>query len=338
MRFFMESKHLNQVGEKKEKISSLYLLKAIAAFVVVSCHSPFGIIKNDVQPIQCIAVVIFFMISGYFLYATDRTKIIKRLKSSIFKVVKITVVVQAFYLLWLYPNNGFMLKSWSDFNLMFFQGGLTSGHLWYLTAFWQALVIFLLFFCLSKTDKFMRYIPLLILLLPLFSFYNFLLPSELPQINIYNVFFYGLPSIAIGYLIRKNEAKLLNFKSWGLLASVFLLLGFLEKFLLSHYLGVSCTNGILFSSPFLAIFLFLFFLQKKDWGTGSFVEEIGAKHSANIYYFHIAILTVCMKVCYALSLGFLMDNFGVVLCFVASLFFSMLFVRIERFFSWKILS
>ncbi len=314
------------------------MLKAIAAFVVVSCHSPFGLIKNDVVPIQCIAVVIFFMISGYFLYAADRTKIIKRLKSTIFKVIKITIIIQTFYLLWVFPNHGFRIKSFADFTQMFFQGGLTSGHLWYLTAFWQALVIFLLFFCFSKTDKFMRYIPLLIILLPLFSFYNFLLPSGFPQINIYNVFFYGLPSIALGYLIRKKEVKLLKFQSWGTVAFVFLLLGFLEKFLLVKYMASTCGNGVLWSSPFFAIALFLFFLQKKDWGSGSFAEEIGAKHSANIYYFHIAILTICMKVCYALSLDFLIENFGVVLCFVGSLLFSMLFVRVERFLPWKILS
>ncbi len=334
----MKSKDISQIGVKKEKISSLYLLKAIAAFVVVSCHTPFALIKKDIVPIQCIAVIIFFMISGYFLYAADRTKIIKRLKSSIFKVIKITVIIQVFYLLWLYPNHGFIVDSFSDFLLIVFQGGVSSIHLWYLTSFWEALILFYLLYRFFKTDKFIHYLIFLIMLLPLFSYYDFFLPDFLREVNIYNVLFYGLPSIAIGLFIRKHEVGLLRFKHWGGLATIFLLLGFLEKFLLVKYMASTCTNGILWSSPFFAITLFLFFLQKKSLGSGSVLENIGAKHSANIYYFHIAILTICMKVCYALSLDFLIDDFGVVLCFLVSLLFSMLFVRIEHFLSWKILS
>lgn len=53
---------------KKELIHSLYLLKAICAFMVVGIHTPLGGSLHDaLRPIFDVAVPLFFMITGYFL-------------------------------------------------------------------------------------------------------------------------------------------------------------------------------------------------------------------------------------------------------------------------------
>ncbi len=323
--------------DKKKSLSSLYVLKAVAAFLVVSCHSPFGLIKHDVRPIQCIAVVVFFMISGYFLYNEEASKVISRLKASFLKVLKISIILQLFYLLWVFPNHGLMVHDFNDLLQIIFLGNLTSGHLWYLTAFWEALLILYLIFRLKIAERLMPFLALSLGLLPFLSYYSFL-AIAIPKTYLYSVFIYGLPSIAVGYLIRRYEANLLKFKAWGYVVLLSLVLGFLEDYLLIRFAGSTCHDGIFLSSPFFAIGLFMFLLQRKSWGAGSFIETIGKEHSANIYYFHIAVLTICIKFCYALSLDAVIENFGVIICFIISLIVSMLFVRFEKVIGLKLLS
>ncbi len=334
---YIQSMSINteRIVPKSSSVSSLHILKALAAFIVVSCHSPFALLKNYVTPIQCIAVVIFFMISGYFLYSSDINKILERLKRSILKVFKITILLQVFYCIWIYPNHGFAIKTYDDLFTILFLGGLTSGHLWYLTSFLEALIILYLFFRLKVANKLMMPIALSIFLLPFFSYYRFLASEIIPVIDIYNVFLYALPSIAIGYLLRKKESTLFNINKWGELAILFLILSYIELYILRTYYSSSCSNGIFLFSPFFAISLFMFFIQRKTLGKGSFLEKIGVKHSANIYYFHIAILTLCIKSFYLLGLEHIVESFGVIICFIASLLFSMFLLYLKNLFTYK---
>lgn len=63
--------------EKKKQgvINSLYTLKAVCAFFVVLLHSPLGEATEYARAISGIAVPIFFMITGYFLFSSEAENI-----------------------------------------------------------------------------------------------------------------------------------------------------------------------------------------------------------------------------------------------------------------------
>ena len=66
------------IVEQRKSISSLYVLKAICAFLVVIIHFPMKY-GYYFYPIVRIAVPCFFMISGYFLYSDNREKLMSNL-------------------------------------------------------------------------------------------------------------------------------------------------------------------------------------------------------------------------------------------------------------------
>ena len=66
-------------------ISSLYVAKAFAALLVVIAHIPLGALKAWIYPWTLIAVPIFFLISGYFLYSLDESKSAERTWQSLKK-------------------------------------------------------------------------------------------------------------------------------------------------------------------------------------------------------------------------------------------------------------
>ena len=112
--------------QKSTGISSLYIVKCICAFLVVTCHTPMGQVKEIISPIAMAAVPIFFLISGYFLYSPDERKSYERAKKSLKKIVPIFLLVQLFYWAWLLPNHGNLLNSWRGLADIFLTGSLFS--------------------------------------------------------------------------------------------------------------------------------------------------------------------------------------------------------------------
>lgn len=72
-------KHSQFKSSLDQRISSLYVLKAICAFLVVVCHIPFDWAMPFLEPLRRIAVPVFFMITGYFLYYPEQAKFRRRL-------------------------------------------------------------------------------------------------------------------------------------------------------------------------------------------------------------------------------------------------------------------
>ena len=62
---------------KSQSINSLYILKFIAACLIIIIHVP---TIKILLPISRLAVPCFFMISGYFLYDQDYLTITKKKK------------------------------------------------------------------------------------------------------------------------------------------------------------------------------------------------------------------------------------------------------------------
>ena len=94
MNFSSSSYDLPVHASSASSIPSLYVLKALLAFVVVTCHSPLAL---SWLQIPGGAVELFFSITGYFIYVSDLSKVQVRIWKSIKKVLPIILILQIFY-------------------------------------------------------------------------------------------------------------------------------------------------------------------------------------------------------------------------------------------------
>jgi len=288
-----------------------------------------GVAKVMLQPIAMGAVCVFFLISGYFLYSPQAEKSYQRATKSLRSTVKIFLVVSLFYWAWLLPNNGNILNSFHQLGALLLTGSLFSGHTWYLMAMIQGLLVLALVFRLG----FQRYIWLL---MPLCVFgllgsqYSFLLTDERADYYyyVYTSISYSIPFMSMGYLIAKHESKLQEFRHWGILYALGVALAYGERALLFHA-GYDYAAGALFGSFVTAALIFIWALQHKSFGAGTWAETIGAKYSGNIYYFHIAVATIISKVLSAAGMGPVYEQLGSALVFVGSIAVAYVIVRLQ---------
>ena len=274
------------IGEKNRSLPSLYALKALLAFVVVTCHAP---LQQSWLNIPGFSVELFFAITGYFLYAEDLTKVYSRIGKSVKKLVPIIFGLQFFYTLIYPPHLGSITTEyWRYIQWVFFGfNNYVTGHLWYLTALLLGLIFFGQYLRITRG----RWIPVLFLLVIPWVFigpYRMLLFGKPESAFVFNCLTRAVPFLAMGYWIRANESRLQRYRWINLYFVVLSLMG-LESLLtwyLSGYTYAPSAIG-LFPMPFAA---FMLILSYKDLGKGTWLETIGAKYSGNIYYFHMAVI------------------------------------------------
>lgn len=294
---------MSSVELKSGPISSLYVLKAICAFLVVVIHFPMKY-GYYFYPIVRIAVPCFFMISGYFLYNDNREKMISNLKRALSKTLHVTITAYLFYFLIEIVKyiifQDVSLCIYSNTILYYLLAGPqigSSSHLWYLIAYIETLIV--VFLCTkNNTIKMLWWlIPIGLVANLLLGKYGFLLPPfDFSSVGVpnyimaRNVFTIGIPAFAIGLLLRKNiikiNEKLDNKRIW-ITAISFLILASLEfvvlhiKFELKYMADIT-----LFTIP-LAISLILLCLKYPDFGEQSYIKTIGHKYSTDIYVYHM---------------------------------------------------
>lgn len=278
------------------EISSLMALKAICAFLVIQLHI-LSDYKEYAIPICRIAVPIFFMISGYFMFNSSGQITSDKLKRSLLKILKITFWINILYILyWVIAviENlqylGVFTNPNSLIQLILYGDTFCFG-LWYLTAYIQALLIIWLF---SK----LRALSVLYWLIPIGLFVNLFwgtyshLHTDTMFNGFYNrnVFTIGLPCVAIGMLIRKYQHRL-KLSSAVLIITTLMLLGatYFECFYcirpyIMHY------GDIVITTIPLSIAVFLTFLHIEKLGRCKVLNDIGKYHSLNIYLIHILLI------------------------------------------------
>lgn len=288
-----------------------------------------GAVKVMLQPIAMGAVCVFFLISGYFLYSPQAEKSYQRAVKSLRSTVKIFLVVSLFYWAWLLPNNGNLLNSFQKLWSLLLTGSLFSGHTWYLMAMIQGLLVLALVFRLG-IQRYIWILTLLCIFGLLGSQYSFLLTDERADYYyyVYTSISYSIPFMSMGYLIAKYESKLQEFRHWGILYALSVALAYGERALLFHA-GYDYAAGALFGSFVTAVLIFIWALQHKSFGAGTWAETIGAKYSGNIYYFHIAVATIISKALYAAGMGPVYEQLGSALVFVGSIAVAYVIVRIQ---------
>lgn len=326
---------MNNTSTSRVPIYSLYVLKAICAFIVVACHTRMEIFDRMLSGIDMSAVPIFYMISGYFIYTDNLQTMVDRMKKTSIKLLWLILSLNALYYLVVFVNHGNVVKTLPELLNWIFQGGVITGHLWYLTAFAEATLFFWLFLSVFK-GRYLSILPVLLLSGALGAKYAVLLGGTETLYPVFTVYAYAIPYLALGFLIKKNEEKL-ALNSYLLFAFVILsiLLCVAEEKLLLTAISSGGNIGPLLSTPLISISCFLLALRHKDFGKNSFAVTVGEKYSGQIYYFHILIAT---------GLGILFSLLGIrpfyeanatVLAFIGSLLFAMLLSYIQD--KWNIL-
>lgn len=271
--------------EKSKRIESLYVLKAICAFFVVSIHLP--TLQRVLVPLAGVGTPCFLCITGYLLYSASKERELQKCKSWAVKSFWLAVVFNIIYAL----ANAFIFDiemEWMDWRFyikLLFLGIGMSGYLWYLTALCEALLI--LYLIIKYAPKLIRFLPLLYIIafvMRNIEAYvpNFEFPGEIhPGVIRNTCIVTSLPFLATGYLIRKHEEKLLN-----TIKLVYALPLSVALCVVEFYVrGENPYNYFLLGSYPLVILLMLLCIKNKDF-TLPLLGDIGKHHSPNIYYFH----------------------------------------------------
>jgi len=297
---------------KKEKLirkDGLDILKLICAFFIICIHKPFyGEIGKYIVAISRCAVPIFFMITGFFYKRTidngnENKQLIKILKlfwlsnllyfiynivNYMMRNVKINVLLE----------NIFSLNSIK--NMLIFNESSIASHLWYLHALLYVLIIMKF---INKYDKYKALevaTPFLLLTDLVLGKYSLVfLKTEIPFIYVRNFLFVGLPYFCIGNYIHKilESKKLDNKKYLLLLILTFSVTTILERYILVEF-NVNAVRDHYISSTFLAIFLFMYFLNynvsDRNFITKG-LSKIGRSCSTKIYIFHVIIINILTR-------------------------------------------
>ena len=271
-----------QPATARASVSSLYVLKALLAFVVVTCHSP--LVLPWVH-IPGFVVELFFAITGYFLYSEDLGKIQSRIWKSIKKVIPIMIFLQLLYIPLAPPDwkSPVVLFNWAFMGIANFD----AVHLWYLTSLLYSLITFSLFIRFTKG----KYIPVLFLCVlgwMILGDYRYFIDGKDGSIYLFNFISRALPFLAMGYLIRANESVLLQ-RKWLNIYIVLWVLSCSEN-LLVHTLSQGQADGGFVEIFPLRFAFFMLIISYKELGQGTWLETIGDKYSGNIYYYHMAVI------------------------------------------------
>lgn len=174
-------------------------------------------------------------------------------------------------------------------------GRLFSGHLWFLTAYIEALILILLIIRLKGTlavnaKMLILALGLLVVAL-LLGRYSFLFGKSFRFDYYCNVFTSAIPFTIIGALIRKNERLLsvvLTPRKYLCIVILILIFAYCE-FLAQYFFPSIKSGGALniFTIP-LSVALFCGCLLYKDTKMNRQIVVIGKLYSSDIYFYHMA--------------------------------------------------
>lgn len=314
---------------KRENYFGLYCLKALCALFVVIYHVPVAYGHYSI-PIAGIAVPCFFMISGFLLYSNSKEKEIKTAWKWIKKIILTSVLLQIFYFFVNYEDIIGQFRNQADWYLpLLFQGGVLCGALWYLTAFWEALLCFIVvrYFLGNK----LLYIAPVLVILGLYAGrYGFVVGSPVFRPWLFQSFLAAaIPYMSLGYLVHKHKEHFTGAARWLICAVVFAVLIYLERYFLQDLYTVTNEGTFyIFTMPL----AFSFFILALNWNKNiRGIVEVGKYHSSNIYYFHLFIAAV-LHYLLAPNMISLYRNFGAVMVYFLCILMSMLLIRIKKHF------
>lgn len=269
---------------------SIDVLRLLLSFAVVVIHVHSGKWYDYVDPICRLAVPVFFIISGYFIYGEG---INKKVKKGLAKVSKIAVWSTAIYALPFLPHllNGDKIN-FSLMNFILFNSTPFGGHLWYLFAYIYTLT-FVLLLNKSNLSKFIILIPTFFFVGLLFGRYSAcLFNQDMPGFLSQNFLFVGFPFFFTGGILRKYLIiQRIHILSIILLLIITIAILYVESFFF-HNENPSGINYIMVYPC--SILLFLLFLKINIHVNAFFMYLSQA--SLYIYIFHPMVALLLQKV------------------------------------------
>ena len=298
---------LTQSKQKRQIVHSLYLCKALMAFLVVLRHTTLWC-REELLPLITIATPTFFCITGYFLFSASQERELSKATRWAKKGLILCLSMNLIYLLHhicdkaYYHETYTPLMIWDavpfgdtavgNFILNTFTGISYSYHLWYLSAFWVAM---LLFYVLR------RFLPKLLYATPLLYAWSHVCnmwgKNFFPEASDAVLFVLrcnglgvALPFICTGYLLAKHEQLLLRIRwipLWVALGTA--LLFFHVDIVKACQFRLYGWNHPVMVYTMVCLTLLLCLRYKN--ARVPLLNGIGQQHSANIYYTHILIYT-----------------------------------------------
>lgn len=276
-------------NEKMERQVGLDALRIIAAFFVICqhLHNYWG--DEVIRPISRIAVFLFFLISGYFLYDENTCNIRKRCYKSIRKLCRIylwAILIYGMEALYEAIKSGsfdvFYIGPWKLFVFFascsspFFPYGY---HLWFLIALIESLLIIAV---ISKkrnlfTYKYSNIVCGLISILGVTVNHYF---SALPLLK---PILLAMPTIILGGAIRRSKIYM-NIVLEVMLICLFSIVSICE----SQYWA----DSYYYSTIPLSFVLFIMFKELHKGRILRSMAKTGAKYSLGIYIIHPILIDV----------------------------------------------
>lgn len=321
---------LIQNNKKRHIVQSLYLCKALMAFLIVTRHTTF-FCKDALLPIISIATPTFFCITGYFLFSDSQERELAKATRWTKKGLLLCLFMNLIYLLHhsvdaavygrsyspglkVLAGNAFGDSIIGNFIVNIFTGISYSYHLWYLSAFWIAMLVF---YALR------RFCPVLIYATPLLYAWAQvchrwgadIFPGASEPVLIAlrcNFFAMALPFICTGYLISKHSKTLLRLPLiplWLILCGAMLY----KSGTVLSYLSINTYGWCYHITTYLMVGFTLLTCLKFANARLPFINTIGQHHSANIYYLHILIYTHLVRT------GFHVEEAAALIVYLASI-------------------
>lgn len=301
--------------QKNKSVKSLHVLKAVCAFFVVMIHSS-AMYKNELMFLFQTAVPCFFAISGFFLYRGDSpeevAKAVEWIKRSLITFFLLSILYGVFFHFWL--GYGYSLYS-LFYNLCI--GCIPAWHLWYFVAFCHALILFVMLKKLNLWGVWI--IPIGLIVHGLYVWYIF---SEwgvgVSRMWLFFKPFYSAAYLSVGYFVAKYEWKKLSpsFFFAALCLSLPLL------YYAEHHYQMHPFSFLCVCLEMCAVCSVISLCVRYKTVGYSFLEYIGKKHSANIYYYHM-IVSYLLSSLFLRLLGVHIEPYSPFIVFPCSILFSM---------------
>lgn len=219
--------------KQSSEINALYVLKAIAALLVVIIHTPREVWHETIRPLELIANPIFFIISGFFLYHIDLVKVQERAIKMMKKLIPLIILLNTLYWFVHYPLQGNLLNSWQSWVMLILLGRGTESVMWYLHDILHGVALLWL---MIKWHKLSWWAPLSVAILivqtMLMRYYpalGFVEAHEFKLRFVYHLLPMSTPYLLMGYLLRKHELRIADLPALRLFIASSIL-GYFEQY------------------------------------------------------------------------------------------------------------
>jgi len=277
----------------KERNQALDLLRLIASFMVIVIHAPLpGCIGVLAESISRIAVPLFFMISGYYVFPKSDLQLKEKMRKTELMLLCSVSLYFVWEISWGLFRGTAVWKLQQYFTIFalpeifLLNTGIWLGHLWFLLALLYCYVLYsLVLRKVSCSTKLAVGIGLLIIH---FTLREILRDNGITDTTYYtrNFLFTGLPFFLLGEVVFQERNRIAR---WGLrmqycIFVMGLVVGVAERLLWGIsdlYLGTVIATASLFILG-----------QDERLYINSRLSEIGRRYAGDIYILHVIVIGI----------------------------------------------